>query len=83
MVVGGKTSGIEKSVGGEITVVNYSSVSDSLKLHDSIGRGCCPKLLRMFWFLVVWYMWLMRNEVIFLEKLPSYVHLIDIIKTRS
>ncbi|KAF1876402.1 hypothetical protein Lal_00029750, partial [Lupinus albus] len=58
----------------QISVINLCSVLNSLN---------CAKLWRMHWFTVVWSVWIMRNEVIFLEKEPSYVHLIDIIQIRS
>ncbi|KAF1886552.1 hypothetical protein Lal_00045785 [Lupinus albus] len=67
----------------QISVINQSFVLDSLKYHESIRKGNCAKLWRMFWFSVVWYIWLLRNEVIFLEKVSSYVHIIDLIQTRS
>ncbi|KAF1877282.1 hypothetical protein Lal_00012053, partial [Lupinus albus] len=67
----------------QISVINPSLVLDSLKLHDFVRRGCCPKLWRMFWFTVVWSLWIMRNKVIFMEKKTSYVNLIEIIQIRS
>ncbi|KAF1865944.1 hypothetical protein Lal_00041725, partial [Lupinus albus] len=60
-----------------------NSVLDSLKLHESIRSVGCAKLWRMLWFMVIWSVWIMRNDVIFSEKAPSYVHLLDLIKTRS
>ncbi|XP_019418405.1 PREDICTED: uncharacterized protein LOC109329188 [Lupinus angustifolius] len=53
--------------------------SDSFKLHEALRGGRCVKVWRMLWFAVVWSVWLMRNEAIFLDKTPSYVHLFDLI----
>ncbi|KAF1894618.1 hypothetical protein Lal_00033676, partial [Lupinus albus] len=67
----------------QILVLAPNSVLDSLELHESICSGSCAKLWRMLWFTIVWSVWIMRNEIIFLEKTPSYVHILNLIKTRS
>ncbi|KAE9617647.1 putative reverse transcriptase zinc-binding domain-containing protein [Lupinus albus] len=61
-----------------------SSTIESSNLHYDIGRNSKgPKFWRMVWFVVMWSIWTMRNNLIFSTKEVSYIHIMELIRART